>query len=309
MDPAKLPDEAPALEVLERTGITFTAQGMEFERRLSVAEARDVWQSLAALSEACNWAFGDLMIHCDCHSAEHWQAINPDGRYDYAICRQWRTVASKYPRHRRRPGLTFTHHRICMQMEPGLADRWLDMAESQGWTSTQLKDNIAAALGEHEKEAYRRIQAGEMPAVLAKEFLSKHNDHQEMDMGERRRALEAAGVVVGIGPESIPKDRDTSDAQFAVDRAVAIDPSTGILLPLAPAIVPSGRVDRMLDREGREAGGVMVMVSLSGDSYVARICLGEEPPVEGFDSRGPLMAVYAALDRLKERQDADQSAA
>lgn len=88
------------------------------------------------------WVVGDLIVKGEgIFGHEVYQLvealdISPDSRQQYA------RVATAIPFDRRRPELTWSHHRAVVSLEESEQDRWLALAVENGWNRGEMDAQI-----------------------------------------------------------------------------------------------------------------------------------------------------------------------
>lgn len=110
--------------------------------RLPIDITRDQYEALGyALGEAhraVQFAVGDYILEGeklfgqDAYQLQESLGISEEQR------RQWVRVAERIPLERRRPELTWAHHREVAAQEPDDQDAWLEQAVANNWTKGEM---------------------------------------------------------------------------------------------------------------------------------------------------------------------------
>jgi hypothetical protein len=127
---------------MEEAG-ALSAIGLDLTKRPDLSYDRYVaiGRLLGRATAALRWAVGDFLIFGEDHfgelaaQASEELGISPEGRMELA------RVARAIPRHRRRAGLTWAHHRAVAShfIEPHQREELFDRAERDGLTSRDLE--------------------------------------------------------------------------------------------------------------------------------------------------------------------------
>jgi hypothetical protein len=139
---------ALSLQALEETG-ALTATGLKltdpqlpYDRYEAIGTL--LGRAYRELIGSIQWAIGDwLLLGETLYGDEAYQAfesleMSPEGRNQYLRC------ALVYPPNRRRGALSWSHHRTLIALEPEEQDRWLALAEQNGWSNSELHQNLRA---------------------------------------------------------------------------------------------------------------------------------------------------------------------
>jgi hypothetical protein len=131
----------------------------------------DVWAPLgpkvARLKRFCAWALGDWLSYGEIVYGETYsQACDTTGlNPEYLMI--LKSVASRIEPHRRRPALSFSHHKAVASLEPREQDRLLDAAEKNQWTREaisaavrEFKGLVGERKNSHQAEADSRDEQG-----------------------------------------------------------------------------------------------------------------------------------------------------
>ena len=100
-------------------------------------------RGLAGIGRALPWIIGDWILHMEQKYGERYaQAVEEIGLAPHTA-QNYTWVAERFRDHsRRRERLSFSHHEVVASLESVEQDRWLDQAEQEGWTRTQLREAL-----------------------------------------------------------------------------------------------------------------------------------------------------------------------
>ena len=124
-------------EYLRRPGV-LGLTGLALDPGMSAEQYEELGRVLGDLYKTAQWAIGDYILGGESlfgHEAYQLQeslGISPESRAQYV------RVAQSIPPERRRPELTWSHHRAVAYMEPDDQDRWLEQAVENQWTRGEL---------------------------------------------------------------------------------------------------------------------------------------------------------------------------
>ncbi len=192
--------------MIEAEGYRVSALGLQ------VTKADLTWNEYCAMGEqlqflegGIRWYIGDWINYGEFRWGDKYtQAIKATGNKLQTLM-NWAWVARRVPYHRRRLGLTFTHHEIVARLEPEEQTRWLDMAVQGDWNTRELEEAIrqaerAALLGRSQINALPEPQISGQPEVLPEREVAGSNGHISTlrDSTNGRQAAEA--VAEGASP-------------------------------------------------------------------------------------------------------------
>lgn len=108
----------------------------------------DAYEALAAFLGAVGrshcWWVGDLINWGEMvFGEEAAQAIESLGLHP-GTCVNYAYTCRQIARSRRRPGLSFAHHRVVAPLSPDAQRYWLDRASAEAWTRSDLDREVAA---------------------------------------------------------------------------------------------------------------------------------------------------------------------
>lgn len=122
-------------DVFTKVGLNVKA-GLDFDAWLAIGEA------LKYCDGNLMWWWGDWLNYGEREYGEKYsQALDVSG-YNYSTLNNARWVSKKVQFTRRRVSLSWSHHLEVAQFEPEEQDLWLDAAEKEGLTRSDLRRHI-----------------------------------------------------------------------------------------------------------------------------------------------------------------------
>lgn len=126
-------------------GFTLTAVGVEVEGQPTIEEWRTAMQFIDRAASASMWWHGDMLRYGEATYGELASQDDGDEKYDYKTLRNAKYVAENVPMSRRRDTLSFGHHEVVAPLSPDQQVKWLDQAESETLTRSELRRVVADA--------------------------------------------------------------------------------------------------------------------------------------------------------------------
>lgn len=120
---------------LGETGLTVTTE-LDF----------DDWQRLGAtlhrIEQSVQWWVGDWLNYgAAAYGEKYAQAVDVTGTA-FSTLQNYAWVSKQIEPSRRRPALSWSHHREVAGLDPTGQDRWLAAAETEGWSKGQLEREL-----------------------------------------------------------------------------------------------------------------------------------------------------------------------
>lgn len=137
---AVAPPEAPRQTQL----FEMRPTGLLLKGSPTLEECIEYGTHLGHVDNAAKWTMGDLLLYMESRPdfGEQWsQALNQMQKSEDSL-QTFMNVARKFPQEKRRPLLSFSHHREVAAMEEHERDVWLDRAEGQQLSSKQLRELV-----------------------------------------------------------------------------------------------------------------------------------------------------------------------
>jgi hypothetical protein len=101
-----------------------------------------VGQEIAVISDASTWWLADWLIYGrETYPERYRHAIDRTG-LSYQTLRNYAWIARAFPASRRRDKLSMQHHAEVITLVDDEQDEWLDRAEDQGWSVTELRRRL-----------------------------------------------------------------------------------------------------------------------------------------------------------------------
>ena len=124
--------------------IQYAKTSLAIRKNLSFAEWEELGGILANIGKGWPWWVGDWVNYGETRWGEKYaQAI--DNGFDYGTVRNAAWVASRVDVSRRRDKLSWSHHQVVAPLKPREQTLWLDKAEANGWTRSELRDALRAS--------------------------------------------------------------------------------------------------------------------------------------------------------------------
>ncbi len=127
-------------QVLDRTGLTLPV-GISYER--AEALGRLIWE----VGDGIEWAQGDWLAGTEDVFPEQHSQLWEDamGQLDEKTKMQRIRVSKAFPKPRRYPQLTWSHHRAVYAAPEDVQDYWLRQAVEHGWPRWRMEEAIRDA--------------------------------------------------------------------------------------------------------------------------------------------------------------------
>jgi hypothetical protein len=134
------------VKTLEEEGaITPTSFSCASRPDIGVEQFTGIGVYFDYVHDGSKWWIADWGLEGEKRFGEEFPQLAAALRRDERTILNWMYVAQRVPRSRRRESLSFTHHTLVAPLEPADQDAWLDLAESEGWSSRDLKAAIDAS--------------------------------------------------------------------------------------------------------------------------------------------------------------------
>jgi hypothetical protein len=129
-------------DLLVTPGFEFSASGMKVIGDPTYQQWRDTGEGLLRIERVVKWWIGDWLQYGERRWGEMYsQAMDATG-LAYETCRNAKWVSESIPPERRRPELSFEHHKTVAALSPGEQDTWLDKATADHLTVVELRHAI-----------------------------------------------------------------------------------------------------------------------------------------------------------------------
>jgi hypothetical protein len=128
-----------------RDHVLTTRVGLQFPATLTFEQWAETGPKLARVIDAFAWCIGDWLVYGqERYESRYTEAIENVG-LDYQTLRNYAWVARKFETARRRERLSFQHHAEVASLPPREQDAWLDRADEQGWSKSELRRQLREA--------------------------------------------------------------------------------------------------------------------------------------------------------------------
>jgi hypothetical protein len=118
----------------------ITQTGISFVRDLTLEEWKALGLHIRKRVDGFQWAIGDFINAGKDEWGDFYSLASEITNYSYSSLRKFAMVSAGYELFRRRNNLSYSHH-----IEALVADnpqQWLELAEEEGWSVRQLRDEI-----------------------------------------------------------------------------------------------------------------------------------------------------------------------
>lgn len=122
-------------------------------REMGLAEWVVAGRRLGAMGRCGQWGLGDWIRYGNAKFGERYATASRITGYDAQTLMNMVYVASRYEISRRRESLSWSHHEAAAALDPKEQDRWLDLAEAQKISVSDLRAELRSARRAAEKAA------------------------------------------------------------------------------------------------------------------------------------------------------------
>lgn len=128
--------------------ILVTRVGLKFPKTLEF----DCWERagrrLMHIVDSSAWCIGDWVAYGEVHFPDRYRRASDTTGLGYGTLRNYASVARRFPVSRRRDKLSFQHHAELASLPTAEQDKWLDLAEREGWSRSQLRHQLRSSRDE-----------------------------------------------------------------------------------------------------------------------------------------------------------------
>jgi ParB family chromosome partitioning protein len=121
-----------------------TSTGLDIPDGYSETAILYLIEQLGGLESCSSWWLGDAIVAASKRYGAAKAAAERSGK-SHSTCRNLSSVSEKFELSRRRDTLDWAHHAAVVSLAAEDQDRWLDAAESEGWSSQELRRRFRAA--------------------------------------------------------------------------------------------------------------------------------------------------------------------
>lgn len=161
--------------------VHFEPTGLLIKDDLDYADWEQLGAALFTVGRAHSWWIGDWWAYGEARYGERASQVLKQDEMDFQTFANMGWVARRIETSRRREVLSWSHHAEVAARESAEQDRWLDLAETEGWTREQLRTEIRKAKhleAERLVESQRQVGQGAATVVEqdALDFLAALRD-------------------------------------------------------------------------------------------------------------------------------------
>jgi hypothetical protein len=127
---------------LEQAGVALTETSLDLQAVVDFKSYERLCEFLGSLGRSYCWWVGDLINWGErLFGEDAVQAIDSLGLHP-GTCINYAYTCQKIARNRRRPDLSFAHHRVVTALPPDAQTAWLEKAAVSRWTRAQLSEAL-----------------------------------------------------------------------------------------------------------------------------------------------------------------------
>jgi hypothetical protein len=150
-----------------------------FTSRQSLNTWERVGANLFSFADSSTWWIADWLVYGESTFHDRYLEAVKRTSLSYQTLRNYTWVARRFPLHRRRPALSFSHHLEVVALEQPEQDYWLRKAEQLSWSRNKLRGQIRSS---------RLEQQGEADATTGTEAGGRTGQGGEAGSGDARPA-------------------------------------------------------------------------------------------------------------------------
>lgn len=197
-------------------GVEWSATHLSvLDPSLSFETYEQLVRAAGVLGDAGRWILGDLLVYGDNRYGEKYAQTLELARVGEDTLKRYRYVCAQIVSGRRRPNLSFSHHREVARLEPRDQDRLLERAERDDLSVVALRDLVRDLGALHQPPPRARQQVLAAPQVDAARGLSEARETLvRVGTGLEAETAERVGIPSAI--------RAIDEAGETVKRAAAL---------------------------------------------------------------------------------------
>jgi hypothetical protein len=130
-----------------------------------------VGANLFSFANSSAWWIADWLVYGETAFHDRYVEAVKRTSLSYQTLRNYTWVARRFPLHRRKHALSFSHHLEVVALEQPQQDYWLRKAEELGWSRNKLRGQVRSS---------QQLQQGEVA-------LPRPDGRAELDSGTRGR--------------------------------------------------------------------------------------------------------------------------
>lgn len=120
----------------------LSRRGAQFLEKLTLPEWREVGRSLNAVDSCYKFLLGDWLNYGASQYGEMYEEACKETGLDYSTLVHYKSVCLSIEFGRRRPNLSYSHHREVSELQPKEQDNWLELADLGNWSVMTLRSKL-----------------------------------------------------------------------------------------------------------------------------------------------------------------------
>jgi len=153
---------------LDVPGFVMTTTGLVINGDPSFQEWEHCGRQLRLAEKAIHWAIGDWLNYGEGRWGEMYAQAMDETDYSYQTLRVDKWLSDRIKLLRRRNNLSWSHHREVAALEPREQDYWLDVAESENLTRSELREAIRQGKRETREKRPEKVQAPSPTLIVSR---------------------------------------------------------------------------------------------------------------------------------------------
>jgi hypothetical protein len=149
---------------------------------LALEDWMRIGTQLSRTQDSSTWWLGDWLVYGQARYPERYRRVIDATAFDYQTLRNYAWVANRVSPQRRRARLSFQHHAEVAPLAGPEQERWLTLAEENGWSRNRLRAELRSA---------RRGEGADLGASEAEEGLRLRLENERL--GRWQQAASQAG--------------------------------------------------------------------------------------------------------------------
>jgi hypothetical protein len=197
------------LETVKRAAGTIpharlSPRGLTLDDGLDYVAWQEVGVQLGALASASAWWIGDWCNYGFWEYGQKYEAARDATGLAYQTLRNYASVCEAFDVSLRRDKLSFTHHAHVAGLRAEEQVEWLDRAEANGWSTTQLFEELRSArklppVDAHRSEVARPLRALAVEVPRAAQWQSAAKaEGLELEQWAAQVLDEAAATILTV---------------------------------------------------------------------------------------------------------------
>jgi len=122
-----------------------TRTSLRLSEQLTIGSWQHVGRQISLIHNSSAWWLGDWLIYGESRYPDRYRKALAGTCLEYKTLRNYAWVARSFAAHRRRPDLSFQHHAEVAALQKSEQDRWLDLAQRNGWSKARLRRELRPA--------------------------------------------------------------------------------------------------------------------------------------------------------------------